>query len=262
MPASEGSWQAGSARNHWHSPRGRGGPLLLVREFPPRSVLQPDWPRHGCTAPNVAPVTGHCVGTDLGMGQLAGGQARAAFPGYRRAAECPNGTVRPPRNRDGARVSAWGWMPPSAEDAYRSSARRGQRSCRPVDVRRSLDGIYFQEVPDRRAVYTRVSLKDEWDRLDSKTRTWLLKNPACLILPRAMSAKIAKDARGDIQCDLHGQVVLSQADHDFIREKAEAAGTIQVPAGTEYRFFDTISLPDIGGALPGAGGAASTDEVL
>lgn len=104
-----------------------------------------------------------------------------------------------------------------------------------------------------------MSLKDEWNRLDSETRTWLLENPGCLILPRAMSAKISKDAHGDIESDPHGQVVLSQADHDFIREKAEVAGTIRVPA-TEYRFFDTAPLPVIRTAPSGRHTAASPDE--
>ncbi|MGM7774455.1 hypothetical protein ACSVHC_00270 [Arthrobacter sp. KNU-44] len=75
----------------------------------------------------------------------------------------------------------------------------------------------------------------------------------------AMSAKFSKDARGDIACDPHGQVVLSREDRDFIREKAEAAGTIRVPAG-EYRFFDTAPLPVIGTAPPGRRAAASPDE--
>jgi hypothetical protein len=105
-----------------------------------------------------------------------------------------------------------------------------------------------------------MSLKDEWDRLDSETRTWLLENPGCLIVPRAISAKISKDANGDIACDPHGQVVLSQADHDFIREKAEAAGTIRVPVATEYRFFDTAPLPVVRGAPHGRHAAASPDE--
>ncbi|MDP9905373.1 hypothetical protein [Arthrobacter bambusae] len=96
-----------------------------------------------------------------------------------------------------------------------------------------------------------MSLKDEWDRLDSETRTWLLENPACLVLPPAMSAKISKDAQEDIACDPQGQVVLSREDHDFLREKAEAAGTIRVPAG-EYRFFDTATLPVVGKAPPEA----------
>ncbi|GAB2707946.1 hypothetical protein GCM10027038_01620 [Arthrobacter bambusae] len=94
-----------------------------------------------------------------------------------------------------------------------------------------------------------VSLRDEWDRLDSETRTWLLENPACLVLPPAMSAKVSKDAQGRIACDPHGQVVLSREDHDFLREKAESAGTIRVPAG-EYQFFDTATLQVVRKAPP------------
>ncbi|MDQ0075651.1 hypothetical protein [Arthrobacter oryzae] len=105
-----------------------------------------------------------------------------------------------------------------------------------------------------------MSLKDEWDRLDSETRTWLLENPGCLIVPRAMSAKITKDAHGDLTCDPHGQVVLSRDDHDFIREKAEAAGTIRVPATTEYQFFDTAPVPVIRRTPPGRHAAASPDK--
>jgi hypothetical protein len=132
-------------------------------------------------------------------------------------------------------------------------------SYHPLDVRGNLDGIHIQERPDRKAVFTSVSLKDEWDRLDSETRTWLLENPACLVLPPAMSAKFGKDAHGDIACDPNGQVVLSRDDHDFIREKAEDAGTIRLPV-REYRFFDTAPLPVIRKAPPGMRAAASPDE--
>ncbi|MEK0157464.1 hypothetical protein [Arthrobacter oryzae] len=104
-----------------------------------------------------------------------------------------------------------------------------------------------------------MSLKDEWDGLDSETRTWLLENPGCLVLPRTMSSKISKEAHEDIERDQHGQVVLSRADHDFIREKAEAAGTIRVPA-TDYQFFDTAALPVIRRAPSGRHAAASQDE--
>ncbi|WP_051423145.1 hypothetical protein [Arthrobacter sp. MA-N2] len=104
-----------------------------------------------------------------------------------------------------------------------------------------------------------MSIKDEWDRLDSGTRTWLLENPACVVLPPAMSAKFSKGAHGDIECDPRGQVVVSRDDHDFIREKAEAAGTIRVPAG-EYRFFDTAPLPVIRKAPPGMRAAAWPDK--
>ena len=104
-----------------------------------------------------------------------------------------------------------------------------------------------------------MSIKDGWDRLDSKTRTWLLENPGCLIVPRAISAKLGKESHGELDYDPHGQIVLSQADHDFIREKAEAAGTIRIPS-TEYRFFDTAAVPIIRTAPPGRHAATSPDE--
>ncbi|WP_234754142.1 hypothetical protein [Arthrobacter ramosus] len=105
-----------------------------------------------------------------------------------------------------------------------------------------------------------MSLKDEWDRLDSGTRRWLLENPACLVLPPAMSAKVGKDAQGDLARDPHGQVVLSRDDRDFLREKAEAAGTIIRVPTSEYRFFDTAALPVIRAAPRGRRAAASADE--
>ncbi|WP_442543021.1 hypothetical protein ACSBOX_14215 [Arthrobacter sp. KN11-1C] len=105
-----------------------------------------------------------------------------------------------------------------------------------------------------------MSIKDEWDRLDSGTRTWLLENPACTVLPPAISAKVNKDARENIPCDPTGQVVLSRDDRDFIREKAEAAGkAVRVPT-REYRFFDTAALPVIRKELPENRAAPSPDE--
>lgn len=105
-----------------------------------------------------------------------------------------------------------------------------------------------------------MSLRDEWDRLGTETRTWLLENPGCLVVPRAMSDKINKDAHGDFACDPDGQVVLSRADHDFIREKAEAAGTIHVPAADGYQFFDTATLPVVKQTPHGRHAAVSPDE--
>ncbi|MBT2513160.1 hypothetical protein J7E82_06300 [Arthrobacter sp. ISL-30] len=84
-----------------------------------------------------------------------------------------------------------------------------------------------------------MNLKGEWDHLDSETRQWLLDNPGCLILPRTMSARVCERAAERIECDQHGQIELSREDPDFIREKAEAAGTIRAAADTEYRFFDS-----------------------
>jgi hypothetical protein len=140
-----------------------------------------------------------------------------------------------------------------------SNLRRGGTKA----VNRLTGGVIWTEFTSRQAgpegIHTGMSLKDEWDRLDSETRTWLVENPGCLVLPSIMSAKISKEAQEDFERDPHGQVVLSRADHDFIREKAEAAGTIRVPA-TDYQFFDTAAVPVIRTATSGRHAAASPDE--
>ncbi len=88
----------------------------------------------------------------------------------------------------------------------------------------------------------RVGLKDKWDRLGSEAKTWLLEHPACLVLPPAISAEFCTDPLEDLEFDQQGRVVLCREDRDFIRDKAEAAGTIRVPT-EEYLFFDTAPVP-------------------
>jgi hypothetical protein len=85
----------------------------------------------------------------------------------------------------------------------------------------------------------RMSLKDEWDRLDEETRKSILDNPGGVILSRTMSEKISAEAEGEFERDQHGQISLSREDLDFIREKAAGAGQDPPPAQTEHRFFDT-----------------------
>jgi hypothetical protein len=97
--------------------------------------------------------------------------------------------------------------------------------CGAKAINRLTGGVIWTEFTSRQAgmEHAGMSLKDEWDHLDSDTRAWLLENPGCLVVPRTMSAKISKEAHEDFEQDQHGQIVLSRADHDFIREKAEAA---------------------------------------
>lgn len=90
-----------------------------------------------------------------------------------------------------------------------------------------------------------MNLKDEWNRLDAQARAWFLEHPAALVVPPGISARIRADALKDVVADQQGRIVLSAEDHAFIRDKAEAAGTIRAPGGAEYRFFDTASLPRI-----------------
>ncbi|MET4147195.1 hypothetical protein [Arthrobacter sp. UYCo732] len=67
-------------------------------------------------------------------------------------------------------------------------------------------------------------LKDEWDRLDSQTRQWLLDNPGCVTVPRTVAAMIKQNSAGHVEVDGHGQMLLSREDQDFIREKGTGVG--------------------------------------
>lgn len=100
-----------------------------------------------------------------------------------------------------------------------------------------------------------MALKDEWDNLDSETRTWLLENPGCVIVPRTLTSRIRQHAAGPIDCDAHGQMLLSREDLDFIREQGGSTGSGRV-AGN-LRFFDANQPGTSGNRasfLPGSAG--------
>ena len=69
-----------------------------------------------------------------------------------------------------------------------------------------------------------MTLKDEWDRLDSETRKWFLDNPGCVMVPRTVAARIRRNSAGHIEVDGHGQMILSREDLDVIREKGTGMG--------------------------------------
>ncbi|WP_258805721.1 hypothetical protein [Pseudarthrobacter sp. NS4] len=81
-----------------------------------------------------------------------------------------------------------------------------------------------------------MTLAEEWDRLDSETRQWLLDNPGCVMVPRTVSARIKQSAAGHIDVDAHGQMLLSREDLDFLREKGTGLGTRDISG--EVQFFD------------------------
>ncbi|MGY4541757.1 hypothetical protein ACVWY0_001670 [Arthrobacter sp. UYNi723] len=81
-----------------------------------------------------------------------------------------------------------------------------------------------------------MTLKDEWERLDSETRQWLLDNPGCVMVPRTVTAMIKQNSAGHVDVDGHGQMLLSREDLDFIREKGTGVGTGQ--NSEALRFFD------------------------
>lgn len=67
-----------------------------------------------------------------------------------------------------------------------------------------------------------MHIRDYWDSLDPVTRKWLMENPGCQILPRTITAVISKSAGEDFGSGQHGETVLSQDDHEFIRSKVTA----------------------------------------
>ncbi|HEY8700493.1 MAG TPA: hypothetical protein VIM08_05940 [Arthrobacter sp.] len=64
-----------------------------------------------------------------------------------------------------------------------------------------------------------MCISEAWDRLDATTQKWLTENPGCQILPRTMSTRVSVAAGRTIECDRHGQIVLSKEDRDFIAAK-------------------------------------------
>ncbi|WP_258804835.1 hypothetical protein [Pseudarthrobacter sp. NS4] len=81
-----------------------------------------------------------------------------------------------------------------------------------------------------------MTLKEEWDRLDSETRHWLLDNPGCVLVPNTITARIRQNSEKSIEIDEHGQMVLSREDLDFIRGKGTGLGAAHV--NDNLRFFD------------------------
>ncbi len=66
-----------------------------------------------------------------------------------------------------------------------------------------------------------MDIEKLWDRLEPETRQWLVDNPGCRILPRAVVAAITKATGAELEQDRHGETVLSPSDCDFIRKAAQ-----------------------------------------
>jgi hypothetical protein len=86
-----------------------------------------------------------------------------------------------------------------------------------------------------------MALKDEWDRFDAGTRKWLLENPGCVLVPRAVTAAIQQVSAEQIHVDEHGQMILSREDLDFIRERGAGLGTRHL--SDQFQLFDAAQ-PD------------------
>jgi len=81
-----------------------------------------------------------------------------------------------------------------------------------------------------------MTLKEEWDRLDARTRKWLMDNPGCVLVPAVVTDAIQQAAVGRIDVDVHGQMILSREDLDLIREKG--AGKAERQPNEQFSFFD------------------------
>ena len=66
-----------------------------------------------------------------------------------------------------------------------------------------------------------MGLEKLWDRLEPNTQQWLIDNPGCQILPRAVVAAIIKATGAEFDQDRHGEIALSAGDTDFIRSAAD-----------------------------------------
>jgi hypothetical protein len=70
-----------------------------------------------------------------------------------------------------------------------------------------------------------MNIKDHWDALDPAMQKWLIDNPGCRILPRTITSVLSKETGQDLTNGPHGEKVLSDEDHEFIRSKANEAPT-------------------------------------
>lgn len=69
-----------------------------------------------------------------------------------------------------------------------------------------------------------MALRDEWDRLSSEARAWLLGNPGRVLVPHAITAAIQKDLARSIDVDGHGQMILTCDDQEFVRAEGRRSG--------------------------------------
>jgi hypothetical protein len=69
-----------------------------------------------------------------------------------------------------------------------------------------------------------------WKDLDPATRQWFLENPGCMMVPRTVANVVHRIAGTGADQDRHGEMQLTQQDHDFIRTRIRSKET---PVGGE-----------------------------
>ena len=85
-----------------------------------------------------------------------------------------------------------------------------------------------------------MGLKEIWTRLDSEIKEWLVHNSGCVSVPSRIAGKM--DAEGHVEWDACGGIVLTPGDRAFLRDRAEAAGTIHCSRSMSElgrRFFNS-----------------------
>lgn len=86
-----------------------------------------------------------------------------------------------------------------------------------------------------------MHIKEFWDQLSPDTQQWLVDNPGTVIVPRTVTAIINGETGESDFVDGHGGTSLTDADRQFIRERARerAAGSTDEP-----KFFDSVGPED------------------
>jgi hypothetical protein len=80
-----------------------------------------------------------------------------------------------------------------------------------------------------------MGIEKLWDRLEPETRQWLVDNPGCKILPRAVVSAIEKATGSHFEQDRHGEIVLSPGDCDFIHSAAERHDALRSESSSARR---------------------------
>jgi hypothetical protein len=79
-----------------------------------------------------------------------------------------------------------------------------------------------------------MHIKEQWNRLDPTTQQWLMDNPGCMVLPRTLTAIFNKETGENADADVHGEIVLTDEDRDFIQAKAREATAPGTPSDLRF----------------------------
>ncbi|MCU1574600.1 MAG: hypothetical protein JWO93_2682 [Micrococcaceae bacterium] len=78
-----------------------------------------------------------------------------------------------------------------------------------------------------------IQIKDSWNQLEASTQQWLIDNPGCVLLPRAIVSAILLASHGHDDENQHGEATVSAEDRAFI-------SSLTVPAEPAQGLFDAV----------------------